>query len=98
MKKVKILIMIFTFWILLIILSSSWLVFLFLNNLHLATTNFQYGLILVIALFSFFLSMYFIMQILYDVRVELKKEREKQRNIRDMYKYDQLLEPPSIYN
>jgi len=98
MNKVKTLTMIFTFWILLIILSSSWLVFLFINNFHLANSNLFFGVILIIAGFSFLLSMYFIVQILYDVRVELKKEREKQKNIRDMYKYDQLLEPPSIYN
>ena len=98
MKKVKTLTMIFTFWILLIILSSSWLILLFINNFYLATSNILFGIILLIAGFSFLLSMYFIVQILYDVRVELKKEREKQKNIRDMYKYDQLLEPPSIYN
>ena len=98
MEKVKTLTMIFTFWILLIILSSSWLIFLFINNLHLATSNIFFGIVLLIASFSFFLSMYFIVQILYDVRIKLKKEREKQKNIRDMYKYDQLLEPPSIYN
>lgn len=56
------------------------------------------GLVLVIAIISFTLSMYFISQMLVDVRVEIKKAREKERNIRDILEYNQVLDPPSIYN
>ena len=98
MKKVKTLTMVFAFWILLIILSSAWLVFLIFNNYNLISVNFIYLLILAIACFAFVLSMYFIFQMLIDVRYELKKAREKERNVRDILQYEQLVEPPSIYN
>lgn len=98
MKRSKILTMTFTFWILLITMSVSWLVFLFYNNLHLVASNIIMGLILVVALISFTLSMYFITQMLVDVRVELRKAREKEKNVRDILQYKQILDPPSIYN
>ena len=98
MRKVKTLTLIFTFWILLIILSAAWLVFLIFNNYYLISINLIYLAVLVIACFAFILSMYFIFQILIDVRIELKKAKEKERNIRDILQYDQLLDPPSIYN
>lgn len=98
MKRSNILTMTFTFWVLLILMSVSWLVFLFYNNLHLVSSNIIIGLVLVIAIISFTLSMYFISQMLVDVRVEIKKAREKERNIRDILEYNQVLDPPSIYN
>jgi len=98
MKRSKILTMTFTFWVLLITMSVSWLVFLFYNNLHLVSSNIILGLVLIVALISFALSMFFISQILIDVRVELKKTREKEKNIRDILEYNQVLDPPSIYN
>lgn len=98
MKRSNILTMTFTFWVLLILMSVSWLVFLFYNNLHLVSSNIIIGLVLLTAIISFTLSMYFISQMLVDVRVEIKKAREKERNIRDILEYNQVLDPPSIYN
>jgi hypothetical protein len=98
MKKIKALTMTMTFWVLLIILSISWLIFLILNNLILVQTNIFLLLVLLVAALSFTLSIYFIYQIIFDVRVELKKAREKEKNVRDILQYEQLLDPPSIYN
>ena len=98
MRKVKTLTMIFTFWILLIILSAAWLVFLIYNNYYLISINLIYLAVLIVACFAFGLSMYFIFQILIDVRIELKKAKEKERNMKDILQYDQILDPPSIYN
>lgn len=98
MRKVKALTMTMTFWVLLIILSTAWLMFLIVNNLILVQTNIFLLLVLIIAGLSFTLSMYFIFQIIFDIRVELKKAREKEKNVRDIIQYEQLLEPPSIYN
>jgi len=98
MKRSKILTMTFSFWVLLITMSVSWLVFLFYNNLYLVSSNIILGLVLIVALVSFALSMYFISQMLVDVRIELKKTREKEKNIRDILEYNQVLDPPSIYN
>ena len=98
MRKVKALTMTMTFWVLLIILSSAWLVFLIVNNLILVQTNIFLLLILIIAGFGFTLSMYFIFQIIFDIKFELKKAREKEKNVRDIIKYEQVLDPPSVYN
>ena len=98
MRKVKTLAIIFTFWILLIILSAAWLVFLVYNNYYLISINLIYLAVLIVACFAFVLSMFFIFQVLIDVRIQLKKAKQKERNIKDILQYDQILEPPSIYN
>lgn len=98
MKKVKTLTVTIIFWVLIIILSCTWLFFLMINNLRLAQVNFLIILILFVALLSFTLSMYFIYQIVFNIRIELKKVREKEKNKRDINKCEQLLEPPSIFN
>lgn len=98
MKKVKTLTVTIIFWVLIIILSSTWLFFLMINNLRLAQINFLILLVLFVALLSFTLSMYFIYQIIFSIRIELKKVYEKEKNKRDINKCEQLLEPPSIFN
>jgi len=97
MMRSKILTMTFTFWVLIIVLSVSWLIFLFVNNFQLAFSNMLILFVLIIACFSFILSIFFMSQMLIDVRSEIKKAKEKEKNIRDFYQYDQLLDPPSIY-
>ena len=98
MKRSKLLTMTFTFWILLIAMSVSWLVFLFYNNLEMVLSSVIIGLVFIVALISFSLSMFFISQLLRDVRFEIKKTREKEKNIKDIIEYNQIFEPPSIYN
>lgn len=98
MKKVKALAITMIFWILLIILSSAWLVYLILNNLILVQKNFFLFLVLIIAGLSFTLSIYFILNIIFDIKTELKKVYTKEKNIQDIIQYEQMLEPPSIYN
>lgn len=98
MRKIKTLAIIFTFWILLIILSAAWLVFLVYNNYYLISINLIYLAVLIVACFAFVLSMFFIFQVLIDVRIQLKKAKQKEGNIKDILQYDQILEPPSIYN
>lgn len=98
MRKVKALTMTMTFWVLLIILSGAWMVYLFMHNFYLVEENIFFLLLLIVAGLSFSLSMYFIFQILFDVRIELSKAREKEKNVRDILQYEQLMDPPSIYN
>lgn len=98
MRKIKTLAIIFTFWILLIILSAAWLVFLIYNNYYLISINLIYLAVLIVACFAFVLSMFFIFQVLIDIRIQLKKAKQKERDIKDILQYDQILEPPSIYN
>lgn len=97
MKKVKMLTMVFIFWVLLIVMSVSWLIFLFVNNFYLIFQDISFSLVLVLASVSFFLSMFFVYQIVVDVLVEIKKAKENEKNIKDIYDYNQVLDPPSIY-
>jgi|GEM_PF-2281334 len=97
MKKIRTLTMVFTFWILVILMSVSWLFFLLVNNIHLIFEQAIFLFVLVIAFVGFSLSMFFVFQIVSDLRVEIRKEKERLKNIRDVYQYDQLLDPPSMY-
>ena len=97
MKKVKMLTMVFTFWVLLIVMSTSWLVFLLLNNINLVLQDLLFSIVLIIACISFTLSIFFIYQVIVDVLIEIKKTKEKEKNIKDIYQYDQILDPPSMY-
>ena len=89
--------MVFTFWILLIVLSASWLLFLLLNNIQMVYENSLFILVLVVACISFVLSLFFIYQIVIDVLFEIKRERDKEKNIKDILQYEQVVDPPSIY-
>ena len=89
--------MVFTFWVLIIVLSVSWLLFLLFNNIQIIYENILFILVLIVACISFFLSLFFIYQIVIDVLFEIKKEREKEKNIRDLLQYEQVVDPPSIY-
>jgi len=89
--------MVFTFWVLLIVLSTSWVLHLLTNNAQLIFEEFSFLIILIVAGISFFLSVFFIYQIIVDVLFEIKKEKEKEKNVRDILQYEQLVDPPSIY-
>ena len=78
-------------------MSVSWLFFLLVNNIHLIFEQAIFLFVLVIAFVGFSLSMFFVFQIVSDLRVEIRKEKERLKNIRDVYQYDQLLDPPSMY-
>ncbi len=98
MKKLSLTKTIFSFWILLILMSSLWLIHIFYSNIDLFSSNLLILFALVVAAISFTLSIYFISIILYDLRIEINKDREKQKNIDDIYGYNQVVEPPSMYN
>jgi len=86
MKKIKALIITIFFWVLLIILSSAWLVFLIINNITFEKINIFLLLVFIVAGLSFSLSIYFIYQIIFDTKVELKKALEKEKSIEDIIK------------
>lgn len=97
MKRVKILTMVFTFWVLLIVLSTAWVLHLLTNNAQLIFEELSLLIVLIVAGISFFLSLFFVHQIVVDVLFEIKKEREKEKNVKEILQYEQLVEPPSIY-
>ena len=98
MKKFSLIKTVFLFWVLLIIMSVLWFVLLFFNNFDLIFSNIFILFALIVAGISFSLSISFIIMILFDVRREMIEEKENQKNMRDVCNYNQVVEPPSIYN
>lgn len=97
MTRSKILETTMMFWILLIILSAAWLIYILFNNIHLVSENILILAVVIIAILSFCLSFFFIYLVIVDVRIEIKKAKEAEKNVKDVYQYDQLLDPPSMY-
>jgi hypothetical protein len=97
MTRSKILQTTMMFWILLIILSAAWLIYILFNNLHLVTENILILAVVIISILSFCLSFFFIYLIITDMRIEIKKAKEAEKNVKDVYQYDQLLDPPIMY-
>jgi hypothetical protein len=78
-------------------MSASWLVYIFSNSISVITQDFLVLLVLILASVSFVISTFFVIQMLIDLRKEMRKTREREKNIKDIYQYDQLLDPPSMY-
>ena len=98
MKKINLIKTVFSFWILLIIMSALWLIHVFHNNFALVSSNILILLALIIACISFTLSISFILLLIIDFRKEIIKEKERQKNLKDVYSYKQVADPPSMYN
>ena len=89
----------FIFWTILAILSIVWIVFNILN-VNLILTKFTFQFVFVLSCLSFFVSMISIKELFAEVKKILNEEKIKQRNVKDVYLYQQLLEPPDsdMYN
>ena len=98
MKKINLIKTVFSFWVLLVIMSVSWLVFIFFNNVELIFTNILVLFAIIVSCISFVISIFFISKIIVDLIQEIKIEKEKQKNIGEVYRYKELVDPPSIYN
>jgi len=98
MKNISFIKAVFSFWVLLIIMSVLWLIYILYNNLNLIYSNMLVLFAFFISCVSFTLSISFIILIVFDVRREIIKERKKEKNIRDIYQYKQIADSPSMYN
>jgi len=89
----------FIFWIILALQSIVWIIFNIFNlNLIITKSNFQF--VFILSCLSFFVSILSIRKLITDVKNILKEEKIKQRNVKDVYMYSQLLDPPDsgMYN
>jgi len=98
MKKLNLIKTVFSFWVLLVILSVSWFAHIFYDNLRLISQSYIVLFALIVASISLVLSLSFISFMIVDFLKEIKIEKERQKDINDVYKYNQVVEPPSIYN
>jgi hypothetical protein len=89
----------FIFWIILALLSIVWIFFNIFNfNLIITKSTFQF--VFILSCFSFFVSILSIKKLLVEIKYIIKEEKIKQRNVKDVYRYSQLLNPPNsgMYN
>lgn len=94
MKGIRMRGSLFIFWLLLAILSTFWIVFSVLNDANLIFTELVYLFVLVLAIFSLFVAIISIRSMLIDVKSSLELKQEKEKHVRDFYRYQQLLDPP----
>jgi len=89
----------FIFWTILTILTVFWIIFN-IFNISLLLTESVYQFVFVLSCLCLFASIISVREILADAKLKIIEENEKQRNIRDVYRYQQLLDPPDadMYN
>ena len=89
----------FIFWTILAILTVFWII-INMFNINSLLTESVYQFVFILSCLCLSVSILSIREILADVKLEIVEENEKQRNIQDVYRYQQLLDPPDaeMYN
>ena len=98
MTDKKTLVKVFTFSLLLAVLSMSWFVFNIIVDIDLVFREVSCQFTLVLAFLSFFISIVFLRKLLVSKRRDKIRRNEKERNIRDFHQYRMLLDPPTMNN
>jgi len=84
----------FFFCIILATLSGSWIFISILDGMKLFFTEFVYQFVFIMSCLSFFISVVSTHQILASVKEKIEDVKNKEKNVKDMYRYNQLLDPP----
>ncbi len=84
----------FIFWILLTLFFVLYVVFISFNNMFIS--KIIYVFIFVMVIFGFFGAILSIYNRFKKVKFILKIKQEKEKNIRDFYRYQQILDPPDF--
>ena len=98
MTDKKTLAKVFTFSLLLAVLSMSWFVFNMIVDIDLVFGEISCQFALVLAFLSFFISIVFLRKLLVSIRRDINRRNEKEKNIRDFRQYKMLLDPPTMNN
>lgn len=80
------------------IIVAYWFISSILNDFNLLLSNNICKLIGVFVFLCFIFSMYLLKKLLVELRYEIDSHKEKERNVRDIYLYNQLLDPPTTNN
>ena len=84
----------FIFWLILAILSASWIIFAIYNYLHLIITLSILQFVFILSYISLIISIVAITEILTNGNNKLNKRQQREKNINEIYQYQQLLDPP----
>jgi len=97
MAQKKTLVVTFLLSVIFTILSMSWLLFNIVGNIELLLEPLHQ--LVVIALFlSILISTVCFRKILVDIRFKINEIKKKEKNVKECYQYDQLLNPPIMNN
>ena len=88
----------FIFWLLLATLSTQWIFFTIITNINLILSEKLYQYVLIISCVSLLIAVISLIAIISEIKLEINVDTEKQKNIRDYYKYNELLDPPIMNN
>jgi len=78
--------------ILITIIFSTWFIF------NIITTENLYQIGLIILCICFITTVVLLRRFSVEIRYEIDTQKEKEKNIHDIYLYNQLLDPPSTNN
>ncbi len=81
----------------LMILSASWLLLTIVGNIGLLLEP-LYQLVVIVLFLSIFIITVCLCKILVDMRFKINEIKEKEKNVKECYQYDQLLNPPIMNN
>ena len=98
MANKKTLVKVFTFSILIVVLSISWLVLNMTVDTDMVFREVSCQFALVMTFLSFFISIVFLRELLVIIRRDINRRKEKEKNIQDFHHYKMLLDPPTINN
>jgi len=98
MANKKTLAKLFTFSLLIAVLSISWLVFNMTVDTDMVFREIYCQFALVMTFLSFFISIVFLLKLLVIIRRDINRRKEKEKNIQDFHHYKMLLDPPTINN
>jgi hypothetical protein len=91
------LVIVFLFSLSSVVLSVSWFIFNRVD-IDLIITENLYQFILTMSCLSFIVTVVSLHRLLFDLQYKINEVKDKEKNIRDIYQYDQLLNPPSMNN
>jgi hypothetical protein len=82
-----------------LVLSVSWLVFhIATGGIDLIFTEIVDQIILIVGFLSFLIALSSIHKLLEDIRYEINEIKEIEKNVRDFYRYEQLMNPSDMDN
>jgi hypothetical protein len=77
----------FIFWLLLATLSILWISFTIITDINLILTETLYQFALIISCISILIAVISLVAIISEIKLHINVDTEKQKNIRDYYKY-----------
>jgi len=81
----------------LMILSASWLLLNIVGNIELLLEP-LHQLVVIVLFLSILISNVCLRKILADIRFKINEIKKKEKNVKECYQYDQLLNPPIMNN